>query len=58
MMKALADRIAEALRRARPDGDGPALELWSEVAVAVAALLAKMDPAFDYGAFFTACGGL
>lgn len=57
-MQALADRIAEALQRTRPEGDGPALEMWAEIAVAVAAALAGLDPAFDYGAFFTACGGL
>lgn len=57
-MTTLPDGIAEALRGARPEGDGPALELWAEIAVAVAAALAALDPAFDYGAFFTACGGL
>lgn len=57
-MQGLADRIAEALQRTRPEGNGPALEMWAEIAVAVAAALAGLDPAFDYGAFFTACGGL
>lgn len=51
-------RVAEALRGTRPEGDGPTLELWAEIAVAIAAALAGLDPAFDYGAFFTACGGL
>ncbi len=57
-MTSLVLRVAQALRETRPDGEGPPLELWSEVAVAIAAVLAEMDPAFDYGAFFTACGGL
>lgn len=57
-MTTLVFRIAQALRDTRPDGGGPSLELWSEVAVAIAAVLAEVDPAFDYGAFFTACGGL
>jgi hypothetical protein len=57
-MTSLVLRIAQALRETRPDGEGSSLELWSEVAVAIAAVLAEMDPGFDYGAFFTACGGL
>lgn len=51
-------RLAEALRRTRPQGEGPCMEEWAEVAVAVAGALAEMDPGFDYGAFFTACDGL
>ncbi len=57
-MTTLVLRIAQALRETRPEGEGPSLELWSEVAVAIAAVLAEVDPALDYGVFFTACGGL
>jgi hypothetical protein len=55
---ALAERVAEALRRARPEGDGPALQLWSDLAVAVTAALAEADPQFDYGRFYSEAGGL
>ena len=54
----MAERIAEALRRTRPEGDGPTLELWSQIAVAIAAALAQVDPGFDFGTFYTMCGGL
>jgi hypothetical protein len=57
-VQALAERIAEALRGTRPDGENTALELWADLVVAVAAALAQVDPGFDFGAFFTACGGL
>lgn len=56
--KALVARMAEALHGTRPESEGPALRLWADIAVAVAAALAQMDPGFDFGAFFTACGGL
>lgn len=57
-VQALADRIAEALQRTRPKGNGPALEMWAEIAVAVAAALAALDPAFDFGRFYSEAGGL
>ena len=50
--------MAEALHGTRPESEGPALRLWADIAVAVAAALAQMDPGFDFGAFFTACDGL
>jgi predicted transcriptional regulator len=56
--RTLADRIAAALRRTRPEGDGPALAQWSEDVVAVAAGLAEADPGFDYGRFYSEAGGL
>lgn len=56
--RAPAYRIAEALRGSRPEPEGPALNLWADIVVAVAAAVAQVDPAFDFGAFFTACGGL
>lgn len=55
---AVVTRIAAALKATRPERDGHALQQWSDDVVAVAGALAAFDPAFNFGAFFTACGGL
>ena len=55
---AVTPRIAAAMKATRPERDGHALRQWCDDVVAVAGALASFDTSFNFGAFFTACGGL